>query len=450
MDSNQAHIDQIIKEKLDQFMPLPPEHVWAGIEQGLVDEKQPLFIFLYGKQLIAATALIFIALMLWYFIPVNNIDQVGEIEMIDETEQSETGSIVFPDDEQESQEINTKKNSTGNIPVNEIVDEPIETSTTEINQKEASLGIAAGNSLNNYSQEQVELNKSRQHQLTYISNKKVTALKISGDWYPDSEDAIDNSVNLKNRKSIPIEASSAGEGEMQGFNNYWNIGLYFTPEMMLNNIDSVTFMNIYSLNIEPSWYFNKHWFMRFGAGVSYVRDRGFAKVDYLSNDYIGTYDSVTSITYDTVGSELFRVYHTKEVEVWDSIRHLAISEMTNTYYYIQVPMLFGYHNSTNKFKWYFYGGPAVNISIIEQIEDPGTGIEFIEIVQLENKLPQRINYSLQLWVGAGIDFRVGRRFSLAFEPNYRYYFKPIYKENNYKTALSGLGLRFGLVYKLND
>jgi len=189
--------------------------------------------------------------------------------------------------------------------------------------------------------------------------------------------------------------------------------------------------------------------MRFGAGISYVSDRGFANVDYLSSDYMGSYDSVINVTFEEVGGELYPIYHTKEVEIWDSIRHLTITEVTNNYYYLQFPLMFGYHNSTNKIKWYFYGGPAMNISIHEQIDDPKATIEYIEVIDLENRLPHRADYSLQLWVGAGIDFRIGQKFSLAFEPNYRYYFEPVYKENNYKTALSGLGLRLGLVYKLD-
>jgi hypothetical protein len=155
-----------------------------------------------------------------------------------------------------------------------------------------------------------------------------------------------------------------------------------------------------------------------------------------------------NITFEEIDHELSPIYHTKEVEIWDSIRHLAISEITNSYYYLQFPLLFGYHNSSSKIKWYFYGGPAMNISISQQIEDPKANIEYIEIIDLENRLPQRIDYSLQLWLGAGVDFRIGQKLSLAFEPNYRYYFKPVYQENNYKTALSGLGLRFGLLYKL--
>ena len=439
MNNNQAHIDQIIKEKLGQFQAPPPEHVWAGIEQGLIDEAPPLF-FAYAKQLAAAAVLVIAALAAWYFIPVNESKQIGEIEMINESGQRETENIVLTDDEQESRKINTE----ADIPINEIEDESNEASIA--NAKTPPIEIVV-ESVSDYSfQEQDELNKDKAQHLTYLDKREVSSIENTESW--GSESAIENTVVFNNRESFPIEISSAGE-EIRSFKNYWNIGLYFTPEMMFNNIDSVTLMNTYSLNIEPSWYFSKHWFMRFGAGVSYVRDRGFANVDYLSEDFIGSYDSVYNITFEDIGGEVLPVYHTKEVDIWDSVRHLEITEITNSYYYLQFPLMFGYHNSTSKVKWYFYGGPAMNISIHEQIEDPKESIEFIEVIDLENRLPNRTDYSVQLWVGAGIDFRIGQKFSLAFEPNYRYYFEPVFKEDNYKTALSGLGLRFGLVYKLD-
>ena len=458
MDSNQAHIDQIIKEKLNQFEPTPPVHVWSGIEQALIDEKKPFFIFLYAKQFIAAAVLALLALALWYFIPVNDNKPLTETDIIDKTEEVKTVEIVeteeiiaeekglYKRDKQEDTEAGIGNNADKTIPPDEITSE---TSTIEIKPTVASSEITTKTPREINPGETPGLKNERLLQIIHLDNKKVFSLQILDNTVSDNETLSENTVNFKNRKDVVAGLPSAREGESKAFKNYWNIGLYFTPEMMVNNIDSVTLMNTYALNIEPSWYFSKHWFMRFGAGISYVRDRGFANVDFISTDYMGSYDSVVNVTFEEIDNEIIPVYHTKEVEIWDSIRHLSITEVTNKYFYLQFPLMFGYHNSTDKFKWYFYGGPAINISISEQIEDPKASIEYVEIIDLENRLPHRLNYSLQLWVGAGIDFRIGQKFSLAFEPNYRYYFDPNYKENNYKTALSGLGLRLGLVYKLD-
>jgi len=413
--------------------------------------QKAFFVFQYAKQFIAAAVLVILALVLWYVFPDSETDQIVEIEVLNESEQLESESIVYPE-EQESQEIQVETTPTVDGLNNEIVAEYNEGTTKETSTKVISSGNVVENNHPNNTKDQpksIEGNDRRLHALPHLNSKSYSSVQLSETKESYSEMWEQDIDYLKKRESAATETSIASEGEIQDFKNYWNIGLYFTPEIILNNFDSVTIMNTYSLNIEPSWYFNKHWFMRFGAGISYVRDQGFAKVNYISNDYLGSYDSVLYVTFETIDNELHRIYHTQEVEIWDSVNHFVISELTNEYYFLQVPLMFGYHNSTDKFKWYFYGGPAMNISISKQIEDPKTNIEYIEIIDLENNLPQRIDYSLQLWVGAGIDFRIGQRLSLAFEPNYRYYFKPVYKESNYKTALSGLGLRFGLVYKLD-
>lgn len=455
MDNNQSYIDQIIKEKLEQFQPTPPVEVWAGIEKGLAAQEKPAFILLYARQIaVAAAVLAAVLFALWYFIPQTLTNQNSDIEVEHKSVQSELMPEVIPADNVESQE--TQIESTDIVAVDEDSTIKHETNfakadnlaeaTIEKQKPEDALAPSDATTTDDF-QKPLESSPLSDYQLKHLETRKLSHEFLTGLLESETEDGTVAGVLVSNTKTTVLASDLTAEVELPEFKNYWNIGLYFAPEMTLNNIDSVTFMTTYSVNIEPSWYFSKHWFMRFGAGASYIRDHGYAKVDYLSNDYQGAYDSVYNVTFDTIDNVAYPVYHTKEVDIWDTIQHLSVSEVTNTYYYIQLPLLFGYHNSTDKFKWYFYGGPAVNISISQQIQDPKSTIDYTEIIHLENDLPQRTNYSMQLWIGAGIDFRVSKRFSVAFEPNYRYYFEPIYQEKNYKTALSGLGLRFGLVYK---
>ncbi|MCF6172029.1 MAG: PorT family protein [Bacteroidales bacterium] len=446
MADKQSHIDQLIREKFEQFHPEPPAHIWAGIEQGLATGGKPVLGFQYGRQLAVAAALVFLALLLWYVIPENKQEQLIDIESADQAKSVEKENTVAI--EPGKQEMKTETNSAKDEPLDDVPDASRETPPALTTTAEVPVAVRTGNNAV-HPQNQTEFVAVQAQAISRLDNKAFSPIQLTDgrDAYPGNGN--ESVIFPENRKELNPKPLPPAIDEMAGFKNYWNIGLYFTPEMMLNNFDSVTLMNTYSLNIEPSYYFSKHWFVRFGAGLSYVRDRGFAKTDYLSKDYIGSYDSVVNITFDTINSELFPVYHTKEVEIWDSIRHLAVSEVTNKYYNLQLPLLFGYHNSSARFKWYFYGGPTINIAIIQQFEDPQAGVDYIEIIQMENSLPQRTTYSMQMWVGAGIDFRIGEKTSLALEPNYRYYFKPNYKENNYKTALSGLSLRFGLIYKLN-
>ncbi len=361
MDNNQAHIDQITRDKLEQFQPTPPAHVWAGIEQDLIDEIPPIFIFRYGKLLIAAATLALIALSLWYVFPESDKKQVNEIEINDEIPQPEKEIINDSDNELKTQKILPETNIKNVNIVDIISTESIDNQKTIVDTKDASTVTASSNLTDNLPN-QIETSERGEHQLDYLENRVFSSIQLTDNWSSFPGYGNESIVLLKNRKSISSESPPANEIEIGEFKNYWNIGLYFTPEMTLNSFDSLSFLSTYALNFEPSWYFNKNWFLRFGAGVSYVRDQGFAKLDYMSSEYMGSYDSVVDVTFEEVGGEVYPIYQTQEVDIWDSIRHLAISEVTNSYYYLQLPLMFGYHNSTDKFKWYFYGGPAVNIS----------------------------------------------------------------------------------------
>ncbi|PIY30964.1 MAG: hypothetical protein COZ08_09970, partial [Bacteroidetes bacterium CG_4_10_14_3_um_filter_42_6] len=134
----------------------------------------------------------------------------------------------------------------------------------------------------------------------------------------------------------------------------WSSFVGVSPEFVTTTFDSVTLINTYSVNYEPIFHLNKQFFLRFGIGVSYARDRGFAKLDYISNDLMGTYNDVYNVTFDSLNGQVVPTYYTKTVEVWDSIRHLVISEVTNRYIYVQVPVLVGYFHQGNhsSFNWY--------------------------------------------------------------------------------------------------
>ena len=66
----------------------------------------------------------------------------------------------------------------------------------------------------------------------------------------------------------------------------------------------------------------------------------------------------------------------------------------------------------------------------------------------ENNLPERSPYFMQLWIGAGIEYKVGKQTAITFEPNYRYYFNNVFEKDPYKSSLSSFSLRIGVVFKM--
>jgi hypothetical protein len=231
----------------------------------------------------------------------------------------------------------------------------------------------------------------------------------------------------------------------------WSSFIGISPEFVVTPFDSITVLNSYALNYEPIYFINKHLFVRFGIGVTSAHDRGFAKLDYISNDLMGTYNDVYNVTFDSIDGQVVPTYFTKTVEVWDSIRHLSVSEVTNRYVYVQVPVLIGYyHQSKNSgLNWYFYGGPALNVQVGKAIDTPHPAEKDIEIIRFQNKLPERSTTYFQLWLGAGVEYKVSDQFSVAIEPGYRYYLNSIYNQQEYNKPISAFTLRVGTIIRLN-
>ena len=94
------------------------------------------------------------------------------------------------------------------------------------------------------------------------------------------------------------------------------------------------------------------------------------------------------------------------------------------------------------------GGPTFNVKIASWIDNPKPEDKDAEIINLHNNLPVRSNSYLQLWIGAGLEYKLNKKMSFTVEPIYKYYFKSIYNDSYISTPSMGITLRVGLVYKI--
>ncbi len=457
MENNNIHIDDLIRDKFDSFAPSPPEHIWGRVEEGI--KTKPKSLFLWNKRTLAIAAIVLLASIsttVLVFDPMNfgskeNNELVLTNEPYDENPDYESMEEVVIDQETEFNEAVTK-------PVEEMklaeeaestslsVSKPNESSEPELQNNEVSEDIIVANKSETHIIDKPDISDN-QSRIDYIRfdinpiNFRKSAL------LSDESFAVDFSpVSRDNFEEIPQDLII--DEAVKQSNLSWRIGYYLSPELTVSNIDSVEILNSFNINVEPSWYFNDHWFIRSGLGISYVRDRGFARINYVTKEYMGSYDDVYEVTFDTISGNVIPTYHTKTVEVWDSIRHVSVSGVTNKYMYMQIPLLLGYQsgNTNSQFNWYIAGGPAVNLKISEWIDDPKPAEDDADIIDLENKLPLRANNYFQLWLGAGLEYKINRKILIGFEPNYRYYLNNIYENTNAKGPTSGFTFRVGLVY----
>lgn len=433
------HINKLLRQKFQNFEPIPPDHIWENIEKSLDKEKG--FFFGNIKYYAAAILLIGLFSIIYFGLYSGSNSQV----LPDSVKQEISHENITSDEEHNITELKT--------PVIEK-DTP---NNDETIQKTESLDITVVESMEIEDKNTTELSESTKKEINEFENLGLFKLKEGF-----AEPLNNSNINNMNRLSIiSVYSLSYGLPYSKDPNVFygipennkistsrWENTVFIGSEFSLTNLDSVTILNSYSIGVEPSRFFNENWFVRFGFNASYTGDKGFAKIDYISNDFMGTYNDVYNVTFDTVGGIITPHYYTKTVEVWDSIRHIVVSEVTNRYLFAQVPVLLGYKNKIGQLNWYVYSGPAIGFQIAKWIDEPSIELKDIEIIDLDNNLPVRSSINYQLWIGAGIEYKLGRNTSIIIEPSYRHYFKSLYNDAEYKFNISGFTLRLGFNYKI--
>ncbi|MBU2553410.1 MAG: PorT family protein [Bacteroidetes bacterium] len=445
VDSFNDHINQLIKEKLDSFEPTPPPQVWQGVLSDLdarqkAAQRKAVFKYLAAVLLV----LLFSTFAWYYFTGSTNTKISNSVYPADLLSSDETPDILLKDT-QPQPSIEEKTIQLANQPEeqSEVLNGDFSVDYDELPAEVATETLSFP-AMENLEADETMPAVSLVYPGLKFHQSGLTFRPFT--WYNPV------TVSLIPRKEMtpqyPVKDNSSVEKRKKSYQ--WTTFAGFSAELALTSFDSVTVLNSYALHFEPTIYLTKNWFLRSGIGVSYAHDRGFARLDYISNDYMGSYNDVYNVTFDSINGQVVPTYHTKTVEVWDSVRHLVISEVTNRYVYLQIPLLAGYYHKAknSNLNWYVFGGPAVNFQVARVVEEPNPAGQYIEIIDLQNKLPERNSLYFQLWLGAGVEYKVNDRFSVAIEPGYRYYINSLYNKDGYQKPISAFSVRIGAVMRL--
>ncbi len=437
------HIDQLIREKMQAFEAAPPPHVWEGVVAGLEANKAANSGITKKVIVLAALALL-LAFLGWLLLsplggiwaegqshdpkaPTENVteNQPVALAMVEQGVITEEAELMEP-----SMDISLKAAIDPQIAENKYAE--VTPLSDEVVVETEVAKTEANESINYISLYQSFLD----YRPLYKLNLTLTEPSLR---YP-SENVLNPVLPQKKQRT---NTSSGNKGRWSAFTG-------LASEFVTTNLDSVTILNSFSIHVEPTYHFNKHWFVRSGLGVAYSRDRGFAKLDYISNEYQGSYNDVYNVTFDSVNGQVVPTYYTKTVEVWDSIRHLVVSEVTNRYAYVQLPILVGYNHpgTRGSVGWYVYGGPIFNFQVGRWIDKPLPSESYVEILDLQNKLPERNPFYMQLGISAGIEYKITDKISMAVEPGYRYYLNSIYNKEGYNKPISAFSVKVGAVIRL--
>jgi len=455
LETNSEHINNLFKQKFEDFAPQPPERVWAGIASALDKGVVPWYSSLSAK--VAAILIVAAILLTGYWLLSLQNDQPDKKPSLETAYQNTTNSNIAIDIETDKtiqQQQNTQKQNensyttTHKADQNYVVKHTASSGLTSapVNNGQQHNAGTADKSKTLSGQQPEKASISEQFLLALANNTGESAADFSAiQAIPKKTTSLNNSLSFSILKPGKIENNNQSFTHKKQSGN-WVLGVYFSPEFIFDPFDSLTIQNSYAIKVEPTYYFNNHWFIRPGVGLSYARDKGFVKADYMSWDYLGSYEDVVDVTFDTVGNTVTPIYHTQTRDVYDSILHITISEETNRYLYLQTSLVFGYHNHVNKFGWSIYAGSQVNFILTEKRDNPLQGNQ--SAVYMKYNLANRHSPQYDFKIGFGLDYAIAKRWLLSVEPEYNYFINGINGGDVYNTPLSGIGLRFGLIYTL--
>ena len=223
----------------------------------------------------------------------------------------------------------------------------------------------------------------------------------------------------------------------------WLIGLHFTPEMITYPSDDQLKNYSYSVELSASRKLGNY-FIQSGIGLAKNHDQGNSMIDY--NKYLGSYEDVYDVTFDSTQSGIVPVYHTETVHVYDSINHVVVSPTKRYFTYIQVPLFVGYGAESRRFGWFVKAGPSLSFLVSKDIPESSLSDNKARILSIENELPGRISTNWQFILSAGATYKLGQRLSLSMEPMFRYYIQSVYEQDKLNTRHPfSVGLRTGLL-----
>ncbi|MCK5775868.1 MAG: outer membrane beta-barrel protein, partial [Bacteroidales bacterium] len=189
-------------------------------------------------------------------------------------------------------------------------------------------------------------------------------------------------------------------------------------------------------------------FIESGLGIAMSKDNGDYNVEYQEAIFKGAYEDVYEVTFETIDGIVIPTYHTKSVNVYDTIDKVTVEEVKNTYVYLNIPLNVGYAVKLgDKFDLYAKTGLNAGIKVYEDIPTPTISGENVNIKRLTPLYHTRTDWNLQAQINIGLDYHITNKFLFGIEPNARYYIKSLV-ENNDAGNPYGFGVKLGFKYIL--
>lgn len=405
MEKRNNGLSQAIKEKLERYEKTPPPHLWQKIETGLnkvASERNAGTLYFLQKhwQVIAAVAaaLLILLFALSYgsdtgvlpqspFAPQNKITQNKPAPVFDENQIETIQKAEKNKDQQQEQHENTsglqdRQSINQSIPLSNLIKEDCRT-------------LAGSN-----------------NSVIYDYPEKRKLYQNPNTQFPGQ---TNDELASQDQPNLPKPST----------NNNWAFGVYATPERMYASGAINGNSSAFSADVAIMYSFNQY-FIQSGFSMGTSSDNSNANINFIETEYLGSYQDVYDVTFDTSGNEPKPIYHTQEVEVFDTTEHNTTTAYTNSYRYLSMPLLMGHKNTLGQNLAYsLKGGPVVSF-MLNETTNHNFDNQNAQIQNINNKPAGRVTTNWQFVFSAGLHYHLHNDIWLAVEPRMKYYFNPVY------------------------
>lgn len=439
MSGESNHIDELIRQKFEGFEPEPPPSAWKKIRKQLEPGASPgnsgpvVFTILTVTSLIITLFFIFTNLKDMpvedpfhdEFSTENSSWSEPYIDNYERPEKSYSNSphtsdgnafydfrnYVAPDDDDEAKPVDQKQNSASTITVGKK--KKIEKAGTFSRFADNSEGRGAVGTLSGH-----EMISSGLLKTNYSKGLKLNDHMFNRSAGFEYRKEKDHSLKVA-FEFLPEVANYSNENP-----NLTGQGYHLSLTYGISNI-----------------------YLKTGIGLRNLKEKGNFTIHY--NEYLGNYEHVYNVTFDSTENGVIPTYHTFTVDVYDSIEHVKIGEEKIKSRYLDIPILFGYKKDFGRLSLHVHAGPNISVLLGRNATTINYPEEQIRIVKAQQDLASRKKINWQIMAGAGIDYRLTNRIDLTIEPVFRYYLSPEFKQNNSNGNGFGFGLRTGISYTIS-
>ncbi len=416
MINNKDKIDNLFRDALEDYQVEPDNSLWRKIESRF-------FAYVSGFRtviLITAIAILLVGggSLMWYLLQ----NPAAEQHVVSSSQSSEGSEEVSPspthNTELSSANLSTSAATVESIDKNEYLD--------DISNILPASEMSEGN-LRYYKD-----NLTGYQRISYLGSLNFI-------YNTDQNHSLnDSTLTLAKPIYLSLKDDYARKATLQ-------MGLYFTPAVIFydQTPNNQTYSAEYSLNYERSAFS-----VRSGFGLGYLKDKGSYKIVYESYDSVGYYMNVTSFSIDPGNPENV-TFDLERAAVYDSVPHYELTEKTNSYLYLDIPLSVGYKfYRGRRISFGVYAGAKLSFLLYKN--EPT--VEFSgppsELVTIERQVPARMSTNLRLTAGLDFGYLLTDKVSLHLEPVFEQYLNSVYVN---KTGFSSgkpyiIGLRAGILF----